>query len=97
MQKYIAPSWGNPTPHFNIGDISGNYGFGGVSHWGFVLGAFIHGVFIPGAFIPQGIYLTGHSLHGALILRFQFRVLRPRWFCSRGIVSRGSQAIKNRP
>jgi len=48
-----------PTPHFNIGDISGNYGFrGGFISWsfipgGFVLGAFIYGIFTPGAFIPQ--------------------------------------------
>jgi len=22
--KYVTPSWGNPTPHSNKGDISGN-------------------------------------------------------------------------
>jgi len=24
-KKNVTPSWGNPTPHFNIGDISCNY------------------------------------------------------------------------
>jgi len=95
-----------PTPHNNIDDISGKLaimGFGGsssqsLSYPGFCPRGIYPRVFIPGAFIAQGIHLTGHSPHKAFIPReFDFRAIRRRGFCSRGIVPRGSQAVKMAP
>jgi len=88
-------------PFVNIGDIFGNWGFGG----------FYLMVLHPRGFRPRGIYLraihqwgiqpTWHSSHGAFTPRgprgFHFRVIRPRGFRSRGWSPGEARPLKMAP